>query len=294
VSIAVLVLYVHHIGRLLRVSSLIELVGRDTRKLIDRVYPERQSGNDGSYTTVLARQSGVVTRVDYEHLVAEAARANCILELIPTVGEFISAEAALFRVAGDPALLDLDRLRGAVVLDDERALEDDVAYGLRLLVDIAERSISESPFQDPTTAVQAIDRLQDLLWQLVNRSIPDGRHFDAMGHLRLKVRAMSWDAYVHLAFDEIRLVGAGSPQVTRRLMAALRDLKAVAPPSRVAVIDEQIDLLQGAVEASFTDPRDRAMALEPDHEGIGEPSGEPGNGRTRSATSPRSTFPVAR
>ena len=31
VSIAVLVLYVHHIGRSLRVSALIELVGQDTR-----------------------------------------------------------------------------------------------------------------------------------------------------------------------------------------------------------------------------------------------------------------------
>ena len=38
-SIVVLVLYVHHIGRALRVSALIELVGRDTRKLIDRTYP---------------------------------------------------------------------------------------------------------------------------------------------------------------------------------------------------------------------------------------------------------------
>ena len=32
VSIAVLVMYVHHIGRSLRVSALIELVGRDTRR----------------------------------------------------------------------------------------------------------------------------------------------------------------------------------------------------------------------------------------------------------------------
>jgi uncharacterized membrane protein len=34
-SIAMLVLYVHHIGRSLRVSALIELVGNDTRRLLD-------------------------------------------------------------------------------------------------------------------------------------------------------------------------------------------------------------------------------------------------------------------
>src|SRR6478752_7563770 len=40
VSIAVLVIYVHHIGSALRVSALIELVGRDTRSLLDEHYPE--------------------------------------------------------------------------------------------------------------------------------------------------------------------------------------------------------------------------------------------------------------
>jgi uncharacterized membrane protein len=36
ISIVVLVLYVHHIGRSLRVSALIELVGTATRKVMDR------------------------------------------------------------------------------------------------------------------------------------------------------------------------------------------------------------------------------------------------------------------
>ena len=40
VSIAMLVLYVDHIGRSLRVSSLIELVGDDTRCLLDDQFPE--------------------------------------------------------------------------------------------------------------------------------------------------------------------------------------------------------------------------------------------------------------
>ena len=39
-SIAALVIYVHHIGQSLRVSALIELVGDDTRKLVDRRYPD--------------------------------------------------------------------------------------------------------------------------------------------------------------------------------------------------------------------------------------------------------------
>jgi uncharacterized membrane protein len=40
-SIAVLVIYVQHIGQSLRVSALIELVGKDTRAVIDQLYPDK-------------------------------------------------------------------------------------------------------------------------------------------------------------------------------------------------------------------------------------------------------------
>jgi uncharacterized membrane protein len=151
----------------------------------------------------------------------------------------------------------------------EPTLDEDVAYGVRLLVDIAERSLADSPFLDPTTAVQAIDRLHDILRQLARRPFPDGRHRDETGELRLIVRSMSWDAYVHLAFDEIRLAGAGSPQVSRRLKAALTDLRSIAPPGRVGVIDDQLELLVAATESSMDDERDVEMALTEDREGIG-------------------------
>jgi hypothetical protein len=85
---------------------------------------------------------------------------------------------------------------------------------------------------------------------------------------------MSWEAYVRLAFEEIRLAGAGSPQVSRRLMAGLRDLRSLAPANRVGVIDEQISLLQSAVLASFDGDPDVASGLAADREGIGVAVGD--------------------
>ena len=108
--------------------------------------------------------------------------------------------------------MDEDRFHQALILSLEPTLDEDVSYGVRLLVDIAERSLADSPFQDPTTAVQAIDRLHDILRQLARRPFPDGRHLDETGHVRLIVRTMSWEAYVHLAFDEIRLAGRARPR----------------------------------------------------------------------------------
>ena len=272
VSIAVLVIYVHHIGQALRVSALIELVGDETRTLLDRRYPDKGPALDSDANGVpvlCAEESGVITGIGYEQLVEEGGRADCMLELVPALGEFVPAGGPLFRVHDGTAAVDEEVVRGALIVSLEPTLDEDVAYGVRLLVDIAERSLADSPFQDPTTAVQAIDRLHDILRQLARRPFPDGRHRDHAGRVRLIVRTMSWEAYVHLAFDEIRLAGAGSPQVTRRLKAALTDLKSVAPPDRMEILDLQLDLLTTAAEAALGDDRDVALALNRDREGIG-------------------------
>ncbi len=271
-SIAVLVIYVHHIGQALRVSALIELVGDDTRKLVDRRYPDRGEPppvDPDAPRVVPARESGVVTMIGTEALVDEARRADCVLELVPPLGAFVPADGPLFVVHGDADDLDEDALVSALSLKLEPTLDEDVAYGFRLLVDIAERSLSDSPFQDPTTAVQAIDRLHDIIRQLARRPLPDGRIRDEDGELRLLVKTMSWDDYVHLAFDESRIAGAGSPQVARRLVAALTDLRGVALPGRIAVVEEQLSMLRAATAEALSDERDVQMALEPDSEGIG-------------------------
>ena len=271
-SIAVLVVYVQHIGQALRVSALIELVGDETRTLLDQRYPDKGPDLDDqqdSLPVVRARESGVIAGIGYEQLVEEGRRADCLLELIPALGEFVPAGGPLFRLHGESTAIDEDRLHGALILSLEPTLDEDVAYGVRLLVDIAERSLADSPFQDPTTAVQAIDRLHDLLRQLARRPFPDGRHLDEAGRVRLTVRNMSWEAYVHLAFDEIRLAGAGSPQVARRLKAALTDLKSIALPERVGIIDLELDLLSTTTKTSLSDERDVELALHDDREGIG-------------------------
>ncbi len=271
-SIAALVIYVHHIGQSLRVSALIELVGQDTRKLVDRRYPDAgppPPADPDSPRVVAARESGVVTMIGTDALVAEAERADCVLELVPALGAFVPAGGPLFIVHGRPGDLDENRLFAALSLKLEPTLDEDVAYGMRLLVDIAERSLSESPFQDPTTAVQAIDRLHDILRQLARRPFPDGRVPDEDGQIRLLVKMMTWEDYVHLAFDEIRMAGAGSPQVSRRLVAALMDLRRIALPERIEVLDEQAKLLRAATVEAMFDQRDIRFALDPDREGLG-------------------------
>ena len=174
-SIAMLVLYVHHIGRSLRVSALIELVGTDIRELLERSCPDRI----GTGRAASGRDRGTALRRAGRHrppAVGElAAVADCVLHVVPGLGGFVPAGAALVRIEGDaagprPATPSPMRCDSGL----ERTLDEDLAYGFRLLVDMAERSLSDSEFLDPTTAVQCIDRLHDGLRQLSGRVIPDG------------------------------------------------------------------------------------------------------------------------
>lgn len=269
ISIMVLVWYVNHIGRKLRVSALIELVGTDTRRLLDTLYPDVGPPRRFERPTICAPRSGVITKIDYSALVRIAEKSHSVLTLEHALGEFVPAGAPLFEIEGSPERLDAEAVIRCVDLGLERTLDQDMAYGLRMLVDIAERSLSDSPFLDPTTAVQALDRLHDCLRQLVSRSFPDGRHRDGKGAVRLVTRVMAWEDYVHLAFDEIRMAGAGSPQIARRMRAALEDLLTIAPPERKGSLQQQLGLLQSGSQAKQAEASDQEHSLRGDSRGVG-------------------------
>jgi uncharacterized membrane protein len=93
-SIVVLVVYVDHIGKSLRVSSLIELVGRATRRTLDERYPdhgdEPPADRPGEHV-IRAPHSGVVSHVDDDKLIALAKDADVMLELHVGRGAFVPA-----------------------------------------------------------------------------------------------------------------------------------------------------------------------------------------------------------
>ena len=92
---------------------------------------------------------------------------------------------------------------------------------------------------------------------------------------------------MHLAFDEIRLAGATSPQIARRLRAALDDLVDIAPAARRPPLLRQLALLENAVQHSSRQPPDIRFALRPDSQGIGPAASRPGD--LKPAPSPAGT-----
>ena len=93
-SIVVLVIYVDHTGKSLRVSSLIELVGDATRTTLDDRYPDRgvaEASSDAS--DVAAPHSGVISRLDESELAGVAESADVVIELMAGLGAFVPRAA---------------------------------------------------------------------------------------------------------------------------------------------------------------------------------------------------------
>jgi uncharacterized membrane protein len=265
---AALFLFVNHAGHRLRPAGLVDLVGDQLREELEKRYPALTPEQPSDPSVVNAGHSGNVIHIADRELVDVARRADCALELVPAMGDFVIKGAPLFRVLGNASRLDRDRLQRLVVLGDERTHNGDPAYGFRKLVDVAQRALGTAQ-NDATTAVQVINRLHDCLRQLAPRPFPPADHVDDNGHLRLVIRSLDWDGYVRLAFDEIRLAAGPYPQAARRLQAALQDLKAVAPPDRRPPLERQLRLLEQAVEHELTTQDDIRAALTPDAQGIG-------------------------
>ncbi len=261
-SVAFFVVYIHHMAQAIRATSVLRSVGDETRNAILRLYPEEIGAGPGAPSArlpdrepdevaLLDRAPGVITSVDEETLVRLAEEHQVTIELVHHVGDFVPTDAPLLRVWRGPrsvagAALPTRALAGAIRTGQERTMTQDAAFGFRQIVDIAERALSPG-VNDPTTAVQALDELHDLLRRLARREIPSPLRLADDGSILLRVPRLGWADYVALALDEIRGYGAGSIQVARRLRYLLLDLKDVAPRFREEPIDRQLHLLDAAL-----------------------------------------------
>ena len=105
----------------------------------------------------------------------------------------------------------------------ERTFVQDPAFGFRQLVDVAIRALSPA-VNGPTTGVQAIDRISDLLAITGSRLDPTGLQVDSSETVRVKRKLRNFDDLLVLSLTEVIRYGADAPQVARRLHGMLDEL----------------------------------------------------------------------
>jgi uncharacterized membrane protein len=193
-------------------------------------------------------KQGVLQAIALVNLVKIARRHGCVLRVIPHHGDYVIQGDPLVEVYGASGL-EAEEVLAAFEVEPERTVDQDPAYGLRILVDIACQALSPA-VNAPTTATQVIYRLVDLLTVIAGKPAPTGLFTDHEGQLRLVRPTRTWEDYVDLAFTEIRFYGADQPQPARQLSRALDYLLDKAPEECQAALERQKDLLLQTIEHS--------------------------------------------
>lgn len=278
-SVIVFMFLIDHAARLLRPVTIVSRLARDGLKVIDDVYPdpvtpestaarERWEPSRTPRTVFHQGRSAVIIAVNLHALVAAAARADAVIELVPEIGDFVATNEPLFRQHGGAAAIDDRFLRGQVAFGAERTIEQDSTFAFRVILDIALKALSAA-INDPTTAVIAIDKLQELLHRVGTRDLHNDWVCDESGRRRVLFRTPDWNDFVQLTFSEIRQCGSGTFQVARRLRAMIERLSENVPASRLVALRQQGELLDREVQRLYSCPEDVALARVPDAQGLG-------------------------
>jgi uncharacterized membrane protein len=278
-SVTAFLFLIDYTARLLRPITIVTRIGEQGIKVIESVYPDamelpriavpprQKRGAPGRIVEHQGR-SAIVLAVNVKALVAQAGKADALIEFVPRVGDFVAAGEPLFLLYAGNAAIDERALRAQVAFGPERTIEQDSTFAFRVIVDVAIKALSKA-INDPTTAVLAIDQLQRLLRQVGRRHLRDDAIFDPEGKLRLIFPTPNWEDFVKLTFSEIRLYGAENFQVARRLRALIESLAESLPESRRPALRGESELLDRTLEKIHVLPEDLALARQPDLQGLG-------------------------
>lgn len=222
---------------------------------------------------VLCRRSGYVQHLDRRSIaeavggLSSAGDSETFVDLPSGQGFFVSAGLPIARI-WTPNVVEMDgetedKLHKAIITGKERSFQQDFAFGLRQLADIAILGLSPG-VNDPTSSMQAMDRIEAILIALGDKKMPGGLHrYELQGsEVVLRVGYYGFDDVVGLGLDQIRRSAFTSGQVAvldRFLELVGRVMWANHPvEDRLYSLWERAFAVARLAPQEITDPRDAA------------------------------------
>ena len=274
-SLMVLVFFVHHIAHSIQVDEVMSRVEANTLRVIREdlaaagvcttSYPEPPAWA----VAIPSYASGYVQTVHHEPLLRLAIKEDVTAAITPMVGEHVIRQAPLvwvWRTSPDQPPPDPAAFRtatqDAVRIGFERTAEQDVAFGVRQLADIAVKALSPA-INDPYTSIQALEHISVLLASLAKRELGSQQISDRDGTLRVVVRGRDLAYFLELATGQIRRYGKAEPRVMRALLRVLRSTgQFCRDPEGRALVAVHVRLVLEAAEAGIDQRADFEPVLE--------------------------------
>ncbi len=267
-SVGMLVYFFHHLTQQLRLENVLAELSRDTLAAVQHAQRDEEARErelpevPASAVVLRARRSGYLQAVRLDGLLEIAQRHGVVIRLLPAVGLHVTCGTTLgWAWPVDPSdgdtEVDADALARVVHytihLGIERTLTEDVAFGIRQLVDIAARALSPG-VNDPTTAVAAIDTMATVVSDLASRSRPVAVLTDERGRARAAIPQSSFGELLALACDQPRRYGRTEPAVLTELLRMLTDV------AENVVDDAYREAIANQIDATVERARDAELS----------------------------------
>ena len=253
-SLAMVIYFADHLAHSIQIDAITDLVQRGTVHVV-LIKPgdvEEPTPQPPPWAVIVpATGSGYVQTAHPSLLLPLATQLEVTVLIRPRVGEHVVAGTTLAWIwrpnAHDPAP-DLSALgpaiEQAVRVGFERTLEQDAAFGIRQLVDVACKALSPA-VNDPYTAVQAVEHLSVIFCALAVRPLGDDIAHDPAGTVAVIVPGRRFAGYLETMCGLIRRYGAGEPTVALALLRLLDDCATSVTdnPTRTQAILNQAALI---------------------------------------------------
>jgi len=273
-GIGALIFFIHHIASSIQASNIIVSVAHETIESIDRQFPgplgrgpaadEARVASDTrperKLQTIPVKGIGYIQSVDNTALQRLSRAQATIVRMERGGGEFAVEGTALASLAleSPPTKELVASLQAAFSLSRNRTLQQDSAFGIRQIVDMALRAPSPST-DETTTAIVCVDYLTAILARLASRVIPASHRY-AEGELRVITIGPTFASLVPESFDQIRASGAGNAAILLRMLGALQTIASLTEnPGRRQVLREHADHLAETSARTLESPRDQAQ-----------------------------------
>ncbi|MEX1005008.1 MAG: DUF2254 domain-containing protein [Acidimicrobiia bacterium] len=228
-SMLAIVSFIDRVMRSMRIDTIVHSLAQESEKAF-RGLPKSTGQHEGAAmptaisesSRVELSQPGWVRSIDLDEVLS-ALPGNTSVRLDVRTGDFIAEHAEVGAVWPPVDERVADAVGKAIQLGRTRTVQDDPAYGVRQMVDIALRALSPS-LNDPTTAADVVRQLKVPLRALLLGDVPGRVVGDDRGNRVYVPRAFTFSDYVHGAFTEIRFNAGGQPYVLLALVETLGSL----------------------------------------------------------------------
>ncbi|MCC4238896.1 DUF2254 domain-containing protein [Thalassospira povalilytica] len=282
VSLFVLILFVHHLGRSIVADHVIQKVGANLEETIsssletlsgpiDNAATESctlpDAGANTSDRTITAAKSGYVQGIDYDDLLDVAIKHDIRVALTVRAGQHVIAGDIIGEIGKDghngtkPSDTRSDAIHDAIaqqiMIGSQRTAMLDIEFALRQLVEVALRALSPG-INDPFTAIAVIHRLGRALPQAMDFHYPMGLWRDDQGQERICAHLSDFGGMMNAAFNQIRQSASAKPDVLLPMAEVLESLTGLAKhPKHLEILREHARLIGRAAARDIADATDR-------------------------------------